>query len=129
MTQDYYGINLTIPGFGDVTCGDIDYAAYQNSSLDSETCPVVARYAAEVCCSTFPGADFCEVCGPNGIIAYANDNVTTTIPGVGNATCYDIFLAAYYGVPELNATCSVLSDVAQESCCRDIYASCQVRAP
>jgi hypothetical protein len=111
-----------------MTCGELQYGAYQNSSLDSDSCSVVAGYAREACCFDFTGG-YCSVCGPNGLIPYAYDEYITTIPGVGNATCYGIFLAAYYGEPPLNATCPVLSEVAQESCCRRFVSSCELCSP
>jgi hypothetical protein len=119
VRYDYYGNNLTIPGFGELTCGDLDYAAYRNASLDNDTCSFVQPYARETCCYEYPVFEYCEVCGPSAVIPYAYDNVTATIPGVGDVSCYDIFLSAYDSYPLLNATCSVLSEVAQESCCRE----------
>ena len=119
ITSDYYGITLSVPGIGETTCGEIDSAAYKNSSLNSDTCPVVGEYAREVCCFEFSS---CEVCGPNGVIPHSNDDVTTMIPGIGEVTCYDISLAAYSSSePSWNETsCSILSEVAMEPCCSEL---------
>jgi len=56
-------------------------------------------------------------------------DTVTTIPGLGEFTCYEVKDAAYFNYPALNVTCDVLSQVAQESCCRESHMYCEVCGP
>lgn len=128
VTFENYENIVSLPGLGEVTCGELEYAAYRNNTFDSEACPLIGVYVREACCSAFDPT-YCQVCGPDGLIPYAYDENIASIPDIGDVTCYDIFLAGYYGESPLKANCSVISEVAQESCCRQIYTSCDVCGP
>lgn len=58
-----------------------------------------------------------KVCGADGFIPYTKDNVSVTVPGIGDFTCYEIYFGAYLNGTIDNETCPDFSTVAQESCC------------
>jgi hypothetical protein len=108
---------LDIPeaGYESITCYDLKVAAYVSTTMDENTCFVVAEAVRT--------GGFCEpvcyLCGWASYITEGNFDLPVNGAGYDGATCGDLFFASYYNATIASSSCPAVAEAAKfAGCCR-----------
>ena len=126
---EFYNVSVGIPlpGYDGTTCGKLIAAAYVNTTISADACPVVIEAVrSSGCC-----APMCDLCGPESWTSDATLSNAVSVPqleGYSDETCESIYNAAYYYATINTQSCSVVREAAMNSgCC--VSSPCDVCGP
>jgi hypothetical protein len=113
VAKENYGISLNIPidGYAGATCGSLIYPAYENVTIDFDTCFSVSKAARSGgCCVPYtPPTYNCNICGDEMLYK----DIEVEIQG------YTLSCGSFQ--PLLNgSTCERAAPLLSETCCRPI---------